>query len=85
MEASAVLDQINRLQLQLDIVRSLFPRIRGCRRTAFATTAGSKDWGAFFMLHTWMFQVHIDLYRFALPGIREQATAELLAASRLIS
>ena len=43
--------------------------------TKFLDTA---DWIAFLLIHVWISHLHIDLYRFALPGLREQAHPDLL-------
>lgn len=33
---------------------------------------------AFIMLHTWLYQVHVSLYSFALPDVQERATPDVL-------
>ncbi len=40
--------------------------------------ASSKRWGPYFILHTWILQLHIDLYHIVLPGVREHANADAL-------
>jgi len=38
------------------------------------------SWHGFVTLHAWICQLHVDLNRFALPGIREQAASEVKTA-----
>ncbi|KAK3940478.1 hypothetical protein QBC46DRAFT_434535 [Diplogelasinospora grovesii] len=77
VEPSMVMEDVNRLQFEMDRISESIPGTlqlsHGNIKHQYTTT----DWPAFLMLHTWIFQLHVDLYRFALPGIRERATDEL--------
>ncbi len=77
-EPSAIIEDISRLQRRLDLVKESLPESTGLSDSNIRRHCGLASWAAFIMLHTWIFQLHLDLYRFALPGIREQATTDLL-------
>ena len=74
------MEDINRLQGQLNIVKDSLPDNLQVSDVSLRYYCGHPEWPAFIMLHTWIFQLHLDLYRFALPGIREQAHSELFRA-----
>ncbi|KAH8879854.1 hypothetical protein GQ53DRAFT_853055 [Thozetella sp. PMI_491] len=77
-EPSTIIEDINRLQNQLDTIKNSLPEPIQMSDTNIRRHYGSNEWATFVMLHTWIFQLHLDLYRFGLPGIREQAASDVL-------
>lgn len=63
------------LQEQLDMVYKTLPEASD---TSILKWADSGGWGGFFMLHTWVLQLHVDLYRILLPSMRERMRPDLL-------
>ncbi|OIW33995.1 hypothetical protein CONLIGDRAFT_204728 [Coniochaeta ligniaria NRRL 30616] len=77
-EPSSVMGDIQKLQAKLNAVKEALPDNAQVSETNIKRFYGTPEWSTYFMVHTWMFQLHLDLYRFSLPGIREQATGDLL-------
>ncbi|KAG8165686.1 hypothetical protein KVR01_004238 [Diaporthe batatas] len=78
-EASkAVMSLVNRLQSQLVVFRTTLPE-EFLLTDANINRFLNSPWGpSFIMLHTLSHVLHIDLYRFTVPGIREAASPDLL-------
>jgi hypothetical protein len=77
-EASTVMEDIGRLQCRINQVKESLPDSLQISEINIQRQYGTPEWSNYLMLHTWIFQLHVDLYRFSLLGIREQATDDLL-------
>lgn len=77
-EPSSVMGDIQKLQAKLNTIKDALPDNVQVTEINIQRFYGTPEWSTYFMVHTWMFQLHLDLYRFSLPGIREQATDDLL-------
>jgi hypothetical protein len=71
---------IQKLQAKLNTIKEALPDHVQVREANIQRFYGTPEWSTYFTIHTWMFQLHLDLYRFCLPGIREQASNDLLRA-----
>lgn len=74
------MSEIQTLQTKLNTVKEALPDHVQATEANIQRFYGTPEWSTYFMVHTWIFQLHLDLYRFSLPGIREQASSDLLQA-----
>jgi hypothetical protein len=72
------MQDIVRLQAKINAIKEALPENLQISETNIQRFYGTLEWTPYLMLYTWIFQLHLDLYRFSLPGIREQATSDLL-------
>lgn len=73
------MEDVNNLQQELARFTAALPDWMKLNDQNIAThMATQHNKTGFIMVHTWISQLHIDLYRFSLPGIREQANPNLL-------
>jgi hypothetical protein len=70
--------EIQKLQARLNAIKEVLPDHMQVTEVNIGKFYGSSEWSTYLMVHTWIFQLHLDLYRFSLPGIREQASNDLL-------
>ncbi|KUI64900.1 putative transcriptional regulatory protein PB1A11.04c [Cytospora mali] len=77
LEASQVIRLVNGLQNQLISFSQSLPEDLKLSDASISSYINSVDGPSFVMLHTLFWLLHVDLYRFSIPGIREEATAEL--------
>ncbi|ROV98891.1 hypothetical protein VSDG_03826 [Cytospora chrysosperma] len=76
-EASQVIKLVNGLQNQLIGFSQSLPEDLRLSDASINFYINSAECSSFVMLHTMFWLLHIDLYRFSIPGIREEATPEL--------
>lgn len=76
-EASQVIKLVNGLQNQLIGFSQSLPEDLKLSDANIRTYVHSADCASFVMLHTIFWLLHVDLYRFSIPGIREEAIPEL--------
>lgn len=77
LEPSQFLDQVNKLQNVLLNFNQSLPETLKVSDTAIERYVESSACGSFIMLHTTFWELYIDLYRFSIPGLREEASAEV--------
>lgn len=80
LELSEVLEAVNRMQTELFQFHQSLPdcvKVTGTD-TNLRHWAASPECGSFVMLYTFFCELHIDLYRFSIPGLREEADPEIL-------
>jgi hypothetical protein len=78
MEASKVMEDINRLQSELARFGSSLPEELKLSNHSIANFMHSSDRPGFVMLHTWLCQLYVELYRFALPGMQCQVARDIV-------
>jgi hypothetical protein len=78
MEPSRVMEGVNSLQNEITRFTAALPDSLKLSDQNLTSFLKSPEWTGYFMIHIWISQLHIDLYRFALPGLREQAHPDLL-------
>lgn len=76
-EASQVIKLVNGLQNQLIGFSQSLPEDLRLSDANIKSYVNSVECSSFVMLHTIFWLLHVDLYRFSIPGIREEATPEL--------
>lgn len=76
-EASQVIKLVNGLQNQLISFGQSLPEDLKLSDASIKNYINSNECASFVMLHTMFWLLHVDLYRFSIPGIREEATPEL--------
>lgn len=74
-----VMGDVKRLQLQINVLVASLPASMQLSEANLQTYFGTPEWPAFIMIHTWVYQLYFDLYRFSVPGHREAATWEILS------
>lgn len=79
LEPSQVMEDVNKLQLKISGFVESLPMVLRLSDNTIEQYFQSGDRPSFVMLHTWIGQMYIDLYRFSLPGLDEQTSPELLA------
>ncbi|CAN8096455.1 unnamed protein product [Discula destructiva] len=77
VELSQVLEAVNHLQIQLFQFHQSLPECLKVLDHSFGRWATSPDCGSFVMMYTMYCELHIDLYRFSIPGLREEADPEI--------
>lgn len=77
VELSQVLESVNQLQCQLFQFHQSLPTYLRVSDANIANWASSPDCGSFVMIYTMYCELHIDLYRFSIPGLREEADPEI--------
>lgn len=77
MELSQVLEAINQLQIRLFKFHQSLPECLKVSDSKFGQWAASSDCASFVMMYTIYCELHIDLYRFSIPGLREEADPEI--------
>ncbi|KAJ2896128.1 hypothetical protein MKZ38_005852 [Zalerion maritima] len=78
LEPSQVMEDINKLQLKISSLGESLPVSMRLSDQSLQMYFASSERTSFVMLHTWIGHLYVDLYRFSLPDIREQASPELL-------
>lgn len=76
-EASQVIKLVSGLQNQLIGFSQSLPEDLKLSDASINHYINSAECASFVMLHTMFWLLHVDLYRFSIPGIREEATPEL--------
>lgn len=79
---STVLRTISELQTDLIEFHQSLPdcvKVTGTTGTNFQYWVNSPEFGSFVMLYTFFCELHIDLYRFSIPGLREEADPEIMS------
>lgn len=71
------MESVTSLQAQLTNFNENLPVQFKFSESNIHNTFGTAEGPAYTMLFTWYFQLHIDLYRFSVPGLREEANSEL--------
>lgn len=77
LEASQVIRLVNGLQNQLISFSQSLPEELRLSDASINAHVNSPESASFIMLHTLFWMLHVDLYRFSIPGIREEAAPEL--------
>lgn len=77
VELSQVLESVNQLQCQLFQFHQSLPEYLKVSDSTIGNWATSPDCGSFVMIYTMFCELHIDLYRFSIPGLREEADPEI--------
>ncbi|KAJ4418872.1 hypothetical protein N0V82_005319 [Gnomoniopsis sp. IMI 355080] len=77
VELSQVLESVNQLQCQLFQFHQSLPDYLKVSDSSIAKWAWSPDCASFVMIYTMFCELHIDLYRFSIPGLREEADPEI--------
>lgn len=77
LEASQVIKLVNGLQNQLISFKSTLSEELTLTDANIDRFLNSADGPSFIMLHSLFWILHVDLYRFTIPGIREEANPEL--------
>lgn len=77
VELSKVLESVNQLQCQLFQFHQSLPDDLKVSNASIAKWALSPNCGSYVMIYTMFCELHIDLYRFSIPGLREEADPEL--------
>lgn len=78
VELSQVLESVNQLQCQLFQFHQSLPEcLKVSDPIIISKWAMSPDCGSFVMMYTMFCELHIDLYRFSIPGLREEADPEI--------
>ena len=71
------MESVTSLQAQLSNFNESLPVPFKFSESNIHNNFDTSEGPAFIMLSTWYFQLHIDLYRFSVPGLREEANSEL--------
>lgn len=82
LEPSEVLEAVERMQTELFQFHQSLPdsvKVTGTAGPNFRHWAASPECGSYVMLYTFFCELHIDLYRFSVPGLREEADPEILS------
>jgi hypothetical protein len=77
-QASQVIHRINGLQTQLNSWKSTIPAELALSDANISCFLESSEGPKYIMLHSLFWILHVDLYRFTIPGLREEASPELL-------
>lgn len=77
LEASQVIRLVNSLQNQLISFSQSLPEELKLSDASIRNYVNSSESAKFIMLHSLFWVLHVDLYRFSIPGIREEAAPEL--------
>lgn len=77
LEASQVIRLVNGLQNQLISFSQSLPEELRLTDANIASYIDAVDGPSFIILHSLFWSLHVDLYRFSITGIREEATPEL--------
>lgn len=77
LEPSQVMKMVNGLQMQLNSFNEAIPEQFKFSEANVHRNFKTTESAGYIMLHTLYWQLHIDLYRFSVPGIREEANHEL--------
>lgn len=77
VELSQVLEAVNQLQKRLSHFHQSLPENLKFSDSNFGQWAMSPDCGSLVMMYTIFCELHIDLYRFSIPGLREEADPEI--------
>ncbi|KAH8782789.1 hypothetical protein F5883DRAFT_403687 [Diaporthe sp. PMI_573] len=77
LEASQVIKLVNNLQNQLTSFKATISEELTLTDANITHFLSSSEGPSFIMLHSLFWILHVDLYRFTIPGIREEANPEL--------
>ncbi len=78
LEVFQVVEDVRRLQIRLTSFRETLPATYEMTQRNMRQLCCTDEWVGFVILHSWICQLHIDLYSFALPEIKENTNSELL-------
>ncbi|KAH6897246.1 hypothetical protein B0T10DRAFT_455113 [Thelonectria olida] len=78
LEPSKVMSNINGFQNELSQINASLPPDLRPNEANIARAMASEYATGFVFIHTCLASVHMDLYSFCLPGLREQVSADLL-------
>ncbi|KKA26766.1 hypothetical protein TD95_001701 [Thielaviopsis punctulata] len=77
-EASRVMEEVTRLQNEVSSFTASLPEDLKLNEQNLARWAGSPEEQIFVFVHSWICILHVELYQFAVPGLRESGSAELM-------
>ncbi|KAL1894977.1 hypothetical protein Cpir12675_003436 [Ceratocystis pirilliformis] len=77
-EASRVMEEVNRLQNEVSSFTASLPDDLKLNEQNIARWAGSREEQIYVFVHSWICALHVELYQFAVPGLQESGSAELL-------
>lgn len=76
--SSILLKNVNQLQTALvKFQQSLPPSLKVADQATINNWINSPQCSSFFILHSTYWELHIDLYRFSVPGLREAMTPDI--------
>ena len=78
LNPAEVIEEVNKYQNELNRFKASLPSELRLTEANITNWMMRKDRLGFVTIHTWFCQLHIDLYRFTIPGIREQGSIDLL-------
>lgn len=77
VDPSKVLESVEQLQCRLFQFHQSLPECLKVSDPVIGRWALSPDCGSLVMMYTLFCELHIDLYRFSIPGLREEADPEI--------
>jgi hypothetical protein len=72
------MEDVNKLQQELVRFTASLPNWLRLTENNITAHVRTPNKNGFIMVHSWISQLHIDLYRFTMPGLREQANPDFL-------